>query len=196
MIGGHCLGANIALHFAARHPERTSGLILIEPMPPAALIGHMRWLRRLRFLVRLVALAARGGNALGLKRRRIGTVNLRDWDLAAASGTRELASFGSPLSDLRHTPTAAYFQGVLGVVEPLPPAAAIRCPVLVLLSHNSSMTDPALTRAAMQALDAVEIVELAARHWIPTEQPEAMRAAIEAWLARRAPGTATAGPRP
>jgi len=146
--------------------------------------------------VRLVALAARGGNALGLKRRRIGTVNLRDWDLAAASGTRELASFGSPLSDLRHTPTAAYFQGVLGVVEPLPPAAAIRCPVLVLLSHNSSMTDPALTRAAMQALDAVEIVELAARHWIPTEQPEAMRAAIEAWLARRAPGTATAGPRP
>jgi pimeloyl-ACP methyl ester carboxylesterase len=196
VVGGHCLGANIAMHFAARHPTRAAGLILIEPMPPEALIGDMRWLRRMRILVQLAALAARGANALGLKRRRIGSIDLRRWDLATESGRRDLASFGSPLSDLRHTPTAAYFQGVLGVLEPLPPAAAIRCPALVLISRLSSMTDAALTRAAMLTLDGVEIVELDTRHWIPTEQPEAMRSAIEAWLARQAPGTASAAPRP
>ncbi len=196
MVGGHCLGANIALHFAARHPQRAAGLILIEPMPREALIGGMRTLLRLRFLVRLAALAARCGNALGLKRGRVGNVDLHQWDLAAASGARALASFASPLSDLRHTPSAAYFQGVLGVLEPLPPAAAIRCPALVLLARESRMTDAALTRAAMAELKDVEIRELPARHWIPTEQPEAMRAALEDWLARQAPGTAPAGPRP
>jgi len=184
------------MHFAARHPGRVAGLILIEPMPRDALIGSMRWLRRLRLLVRLAALAARAGNAVGLKRGHIGSIDLRQWDLAAASGERDLATFAAPLSDLRHTTSAAYFQGVLGVLEPLPPIAAIRCPALVLISRLSSMTDPARTRAALQPLADVEMVELDARHWIPTEQPEAMRAALEAWLARRAPGTASAGPRP
>ena len=43
----------------------------------------------------------------------------------------------------------------------------------------------------MEGLNDAEIVELQAEHWIPTEQPAAMRAAIEDWLARRrAPGTA------
>jgi hypothetical protein len=43
----------------------------------------------------------------------------------------------------------------------------------------------------MEKLADAEILGLPAEHWIPTEQPEAMRAAIEDWLARRrAPGTA------
>ena len=27
VIVGHCLGANVAIHFAARHPSRTEGLV-------------------------------------------------------------------------------------------------------------------------------------------------------------------------
>jgi hypothetical protein len=34
------------------------------------------------------------------------------------------------------------------------------------------------------------VIEMDAVHWIPTEQPEAMRASIEDWLARRVPGKA------
>ena len=33
VLVGHCLGANLTLAFATRHPERTAGLVLIEPMP-------------------------------------------------------------------------------------------------------------------------------------------------------------------
>jgi hypothetical protein len=42
-------------------------------------------------------------------------------------------------------------------------------------------------RHVIARLADCEIVELAARHWIPTEQPAAMRAAIESWIARRFP---------
>src|SRR5439155_20089608 len=40
-VGGHCLGANIAIEFAARYPALASGLVLIEPMPREALAGSM-----------------------------------------------------------------------------------------------------------------------------------------------------------
>jgi len=191
VVGGHCLGANIALHFAARYPQRTAGLVLIEPMPREALIGSMRRLLAFRFPLRIISEIAILLNRIGIKRPHIEPMDLEKWDQAAATGEIALATFDSPLSDLRSTPSAAYFQSVCAMFEPLPAPAAIRCPALVLLSRNSAMTDPARTRAAMEKLEEVEIVELQAEHWIPTEQPEAMRGAIEHWLARRrAPGKA------
>jgi pimeloyl-ACP methyl ester carboxylesterase len=39
-LAGHSLGADIALHFALRYPERVGGLILIEPGLPALI--HLR----------------------------------------------------------------------------------------------------------------------------------------------------------
>lgn len=184
-VGGHCLGANIALHFAARHPQRTAGLILIEPMPHDALAGSMRTLYRLRSLLFLTTWISRLLNSCGFYRRTINSMNLEEWDKAAERGEKKVGTFSQPLPDLRYTPTAAYFQAVCGVFEPLPPPAAIRCPALVLVSKHSTMTDPARTRAKMQALPEAEIAELDALHWIPTERPHEMRAAIEGWLARQ-----------
>ena len=184
-VGGHCLGANIAMHFAARHPQRAAGVVLIEPMPRDALVGGMRTLYRLRSVLFLITLLSRVLNACGLYRRSINPMNLEEWDKAAERGDKKVGTFSQPLPDLRYTPTAAYFQGVCGVFEPLPPPAAIRCPALVLVSKHSTMTDPARTRAARQALADAEIVELDALHWIPTERPHEMRAAIEEWLLRR-----------
>jgi hypothetical protein len=37
----------------------------------------------------------------------------------------------------------------------------------------------------LAALRDCDVVELDAVHWIPTEQPDAMRTVIEDWLARR-----------
>jgi len=50
VIVGHCLGANVAIHFAARYPSRTEGLVLIEPMFREAMTGARRALLRLRFV--------------------------------------------------------------------------------------------------------------------------------------------------
>jgi pimeloyl-ACP methyl ester carboxylesterase len=69
--------------------------------------------------------------------------------------------------------------------EPWPDVATIRVPVLALVSKRSSFTDPARTRHALAALPDCDVVEIDAVHWIPTEQPDAMRTTIEDWLGRR-----------
>jgi pimeloyl-ACP methyl ester carboxylesterase len=75
------------------------------------------------------------------------------------------------------TPTAsgAYLQSLIAVTRRLPDLATIKIPVLALLSAGSTFSDPVLTRELLTAMAACTIVTLDARHWIPTEQPEAMR---------------------
>lgn len=185
IIGGHCLGANIALQFAARYPQRTAGLVLIEPMPRGALQGTLRWLLPVRRLLTAAAWCAMALNRVGIRRRRIEAIDLEQWDRGVAAGTVDLKQFASPLSDLRLVPTAAYLQGLAAVGDPLPALAQIVAPTLVLLSRHSEMTDTAGASRILSALPHAQIQLLDAEHWIPTEQPEAMRAAIEAWLVAR-----------
>lgn len=182
VIGGHCLGANIALQFASRYPHRTAGLVLIEPMPRGAMTGTLRKLLPVRRLLTAAAWCAMALNRIGIHRRRIEAIDLEQWDLGVAAGTIDLQRFASPLSDLRLLPVAAYLQSLAAVGDPLPALERIDVPVLVLLSRHSSMTDTAGAKAILSALPRVQIQMLDAEHWIPTEQPEAMRAAIEAWL--------------
>jgi pimeloyl-ACP methyl ester carboxylesterase len=190
VIAGHCLGANIALQFAARYPARTAALALIEPMPPEALTGTMRRLALLKPLLHLIYAGARAFNRLGIYRRRIEPLDLREWDRMTRSGELKLSLLASLSLDLKSTPVAAYFRMLAATTEPWPEVAKIGVPVLALVSARSSFTDPQRTRRALAALPDCEVVELDAVHWIPTEQPDAMRTAIEDWLARRGLGTA------
>jgi len=192
VVVGHCLGANIALQFAARSPASVAGLVLVEPMPPEALAGQMRRIAHLRPLLVALAWLTRALNALGIHRRHLDELDLEQLDrqtraalAASPSGEAQLARYASPLADLRSTPTGAYLQALAAVTAVWPDVTGIAAPTLALLSARSSFTDPRRTRAALRALPDCEIVELDARHWIPTEQPQAMRAAIEAWVARR-----------
>jgi pimeloyl-ACP methyl ester carboxylesterase len=187
VIVGHCLGASIALQFAARYPARVAGLVLIEPMPPEALIGMMRTLARLKPLLYALYGVARMANTIGIYRRRLDTLDLREWDRGIRSGKVRLSPFASLYVDLSSTPLAAYTRMLAATVEPWPPLAAIRVPALALVSRRSTLSDAGLTRRALTALLDCEVIEMDAVHWIPTEQPEGMRTAIEDWLARRAP---------
>ncbi len=200
VIAGQCLGANLARRFATRFPDRTAGLVLIEPMLPEALAGKMRALRLLRPALFVLAALTRSGNALGLRRRRLEPHDLEQLDRETRAalargpeGEARLAKYASPLLDLRATATGAYLQALLAVTEKLPAPDALAVPVLALLSERSSFTDPAATRAFLDRLPDREIVAVPARHWIPAEQPQAMRAAIEDWLRRRFPAGGAAG---
>jgi pimeloyl-ACP methyl ester carboxylesterase len=188
VVAGHCLGANIAVEFSVRHPARTAGVILIEPMLPDALAGAMGRIATLRPLFRPAVWLVRGLNRLGLHRRRLASLDLEALDrqtraaiAAAGSSERLLARYASPWLDLRTTATAPYLQALLAVTQPLPDLAAIKSPVLALLSAGSTFSDPARTRARLRAVPACRVLMLPARHWIPTEQPEAMRSSIEEW---------------
>ena len=190
VVAGHCLGANIALNFAARYPQRTDGLVLIEPMPPRSLTGKLGFLRHFRFIPIALSWLIRALNALGIYRRRIPPMDLEAWDKAVRAGTADLATYASPFSDLRFTPLAAYFRALAAVGDPLPDLSTIACPVLVLTSKNTNMTDLAKARAELAPLPNAEFLQLDAEHWIPTEQPEAMARAIEDWISRKGLGKA------
>jgi pimeloyl-ACP methyl ester carboxylesterase len=129
-------------------------------------------------------------NMIGVHRRKLEHLDLRAWDRAIRGGEVHLSPFASLAVDLRSTPLAAYVRMLAATVEPWPEVGKIAVPALALLSRQSSLTDPARTRRALAELRDCDVVELDAVHWIPTEQPEAMRTAIEDWLARRVPGTA------
>jgi pimeloyl-ACP methyl ester carboxylesterase len=194
VVAGHCLGANIALEFAVRHPGATEGLVLIEPMLREALRGSMRRLARLRRLFLLLAAFVRALGALGLHRRHLAPLDLEalDRDTRLTLGTpgdadHLLARYASPLLDLRTTATAAYLQALLAVSGPRPDLARVRVPALALLSTGGAFSDPALTEQLLR-LAGARVVRVPARHWIPTEQPRAMREAIDAWCAGLDPG--------
>ena len=48
VIAGHSLGAQIAIRFAHRYPERTRGLVLIDPVFQSSIRGRERRLYRYR----------------------------------------------------------------------------------------------------------------------------------------------------
>jgi pimeloyl-ACP methyl ester carboxylesterase len=184
---GHCLGANLALHFAHRHPQRTQGLVLIEPMLAPALAGVLRRACRIAPLLRLLTAATRRLNRLGLYRRKLMALDLHALDretrsrmAAEGSASAMLNRYASPAFDLRHTPTATFLQDIVEVCRQ-PPLHEITAPVLALLSSGKHFSDPVVTWRELSALPNIRIRSLPSHHWIPTEQPLAMREAIEAW---------------
>jgi pimeloyl-ACP methyl ester carboxylesterase len=187
VVAGHCLGAGIAAEFALRHPGRAAGVVLIEPVFRQALAGGMRRLARFRWLCDLVARLALALNALGLHRRRLAPLDLEALDretrarMAEAGSTEALARYASPLLDLRTTATAVYLQDLIALTGPSPELGAIRAPALALVAPGGAFADAAVTLRLLERLQNCRVVSLQARHWIPTEQPEAMREAIEGW---------------
>jgi pimeloyl-ACP methyl ester carboxylesterase len=191
VLVGHCLGANAALHFAHRSPGAVAGLVLIEPMFRQALRGPLARVASLRPLLIMLASALRVLAALGLHRRRLAPLDLEELDRQARAAMMQEGGafperrYASPWEDLRSLPAAAYFQDLLAVTDPLPDLSRLRVPVLAILSTGAAFSEPQLTSRLLEGLPDCRIVQLAARHWIPTEQPEAMRKAIESWCDNR-----------
>lgn len=187
---GHCLGANVALWFAHRQPQRVKGMVLIEPMFRQALAGEMLKAIRLRPWIAAVVPLLRGLAALGLHRRQLEMLDLADLDrearaAMAGEGGFPVSRYSSIREDLRGVPLTVYLQDLLAVTGPLPDLPGLASPTLALLSSGTAFTDPETTARLLAELPDCRIVRLNAQHWIPTEQPEAMRHAIEDWCDER-----------
>lgn len=185
VLAGHSLGAQVALYFAARHPARAAGLVLIDPVHRPALRGWLGLARRLALLLRAAAALLRWLNHLGLRRRQIPPRDLRVLDeatraaLAQSGATSDIVRrYTSPLADLKYFPTAHYLQELVEVTRALP-AADIRAPVLVLLSKGVTFTDPEVMRAWVAQFLSAETQTIEAWHWPLTERPVEVREAIE-----------------
>lgn len=188
LLVGHSLGAQVAVRFAYLHPQRVSGLVLIDPVLGKTSMGVALWGRRIRYLIRALVLFVRFLNHLGLRRRHIPKRDLWALDeqvrktLLAAGKSKELIrAYSSPWPDLKQFPTANYLEEVIEMVRPLPPLPAIAAPVLVVLSTGVTYMDPALTRKMITQFRNADTVAIDAYHWPLTERPLEVRQAIESW---------------
>ena len=190
VVVGHSLGAQVALHLAARHPRSVAALVLIDPVFRAAL--HGRWWRIARAgpLFALAAALVRGGNALGLHRRRLEPLDLRALDRLArealASPEAEQAfieRYSSMRADLQHVPLAVYLQDLAEMFRPAPLPRELAVPALALLSTGATFADAGEMRALL-AGPQVTLGEVDCHHWPLTERPLEVRQAIEDWVAR------------
>jgi len=192
VIGGHCLGANLAARFAQRWPERVRGLVLVEPVVVEAMTGPLASLVRLRGLLEPLGRLVLGINAIGLWRRRLPLLDLEKLDrrtrrrMAEGGGLGVLTRrYGSPLYDLRYVPLSSYLQGLAETLRPMPAWSGIDRPSLVLLSFGSRFGELSRLRRILGALPDHVIIVLESEHWIHAEQPTPLRENIETWLAGR-----------
>jgi pimeloyl-ACP methyl ester carboxylesterase len=190
VLVGHCLGANVALWFAQREPRLVAGIVLIEPMFRQALAGQMLKVVRIRPWIAAVVPLLRGIAALGLHRRNLDLLDLAELDREARAAMSDdggfpVSRYASIREDLRGVPLTVYLQDLLAVTGPLPELSDLTVPALALLSTGTAFTDPDVTARSLAALPDCRILRLDAQHWIPTEQPEAMRRAIEDWCDER-----------
>jgi len=192
VLGGHCMGANLAMRMASQYPETVQGLALIEPMLPQARKGKMRVKTALRWLLPLLALAARGANLVGISRGQRPVLDLEVLDRKTRAAMEEAGDssamtsrYASPLPDLQYIPTHSYLQALTETLRSLPPLTDIQQPALGLISSGGLFGDPELTRRALTTLPDCQVEALEAEHWIPTEQPEALRELLSHWLITR-----------
>ena len=191
VVVGHSLGAQIAVHFAHQHPDKVRGLVLIDPVFQRALRGRQRLVRRYRWFLQGAATVVRALNAIGVYRRRIEDRDLRELDeetRRAIAGQESFEAiskrYGALGPILRHMPAGNYLRQVLATVSPLPDPAGIDVPVQVLVSGGTTLADLDMNRAEAARFPNSEVVMLEANHWPLTETPDAVREAIEDWMAR------------
>jgi pimeloyl-ACP methyl ester carboxylesterase len=188
IVVGHSLGAQVALAFGARYPDRTAGLALIDPVFRPALRGKWRRIAQLAPLFRAAAALVRLANALGLRRRHVEPYDLQRLDelaraaLASPAGSAEFVRrYSSACEDLRHFRTAHYLQELVEMFRPPPPLAALGMPVLVLLSTGGTFADAATMAQLLAQLPRAQTVAIDCQHWPLTERPFEVRTAIERW---------------
>lgn len=195
---GHSLGAHVAMHFAAHHPDKMQALVLLDPLIDCALTAKARRMRgRVPFL-KAIERVVRMGNALGCV-RTIQAQNLRQMDAQArekiARGGKELQDFieqySSASNDLRHNHSAPYVRDLIEVGRPAPEPTELTCPTLVIGSTAGTFTEEAAMRAWVARMPQGHMQAVQCAHWPMTECPQDVSAIIEQWLDQGA--TAEAG---
>ncbi len=190
-VGGHCLGANIAVNFAVLYPEKCTGIVLLEPLFSESFTGVLKRLGRHKLLLGSLIALLRIINCSGFYRRKLPFLDLRELDrsgreLIEEAGTPEILKkrYGSPLYDLRYIPVAAYLQSVRELLRPLPDLKKIAVPKLFIFSSGRLFSESCDVNDLCGSLSDCETVIIDSYHWVPTEKPGELREAIEQWFYR------------
>ncbi|TAG46614.1 MAG: alpha/beta hydrolase [Betaproteobacteria bacterium] len=189
VIVGHSLGAQAALMFARRHPNRTRGLVLIDPVFRPAL--SPQWQRRAKWspLIAMSAGLVRCFNRSGVYRRNVPTLDLAELDrqarialLDAQSKAAFIEQYSSTRADLKTIPHANYLQDMVEMFREVPAVSSIHVPTLAILSTGATFASTERMGDALAALPSCAIKLIACEHWPLTEKPTEVREMIEQWI--------------
>ncbi len=194
LLAGHSMGAAVSLLAAAARPDRVAGLVLIDPaMLPFDVAAMVRAgaaipnpmadqaaRRRGAFASRAEAHAAYHGRGVFKTWPDAALAAYLDGGLVAAADGVALAC--APAYE------AATFRAVSPRIEPA--LAGLNCPFILLAGEQDSTVRDAELAAFAAHPACLEARRLAGTsHFLPLEQPDAVRAAVRAvnsaWAAAR-----------
>jgi esterase len=188
IIIGHSLGAQVAHEFACAHPDKTQGIIFIDPVYPDNLHGTLSSVKHFKWLVRLILWVVLLFTWLGFYRREYAPRDLYQLDvdtratLEANPQLRISDLYMSPKADLAYIPLSSYIQDLLSVTQRMCAPERVSAPVRVLLSSGATVSSYDINIAIIHRYPDYGITEIAADHWLLTERPTAAREALEAFV--------------
>jgi len=188
IIIGHSMGAQVAQAFACAHPDKTQGLIFIDPVYSDNLDGTLRLVKNFKWLAKLVLWALMLFGLLGIYRRQYAPRDLYELDrrtrvTLADNPQMTIADlYMSPKADLAYIPLTSYIQDLLSVTQRLCPPQRVTVPVRILLSSGASVSSYDKNMAIIRRYPDHGITEIEADHWLLTERPEVAREALEAFV--------------
>jgi len=188
IIIGHSMGAQVAQEFACEYPDKTLGVIFIDPVYADNLDGSLRVVKRFKWLGKLVLwflllLSRVGIHSKDYTLRDLYELDRQTRSTLAANPQLSISDlYMSPKADLVYLPLTSYLQDLLSVTQDMCPPEQLKRPVRVLLSSGASVSNYDKNLAIIRRYPDHAITEIKADHWLLTERPEAAREALEGFV--------------
>jgi 3-oxoadipate enol-lactonase len=168
-LAGVAVGGAIALHFAARYPERTSAVAAGSPAVGVAPD------RRMAALERVAKIEAEGMAFAVEESMRNGYSPELRGDIRRFERYRARWLGNDPAS-------YATIWRMLASLDMQSALAALRCPVLVIGGSLDRVRPPASAEAVAKTIPCARYVELATGHYMSVQTPELIAACIDEFL--------------
>ena len=168
-LAGIALGGAIALHFAARYPERTSAVVVSSPATGVAPE------RRPAALERLLKIEAAGMAFAVVDSMQNGYAPELRGDIARFERYRARWLGNDPAS------YAAIWRMLAGL-DMQDELARLRCPVLVIGGSFDRVRPPALAEATANSIPGARYIEIPSGHYMPVQTPELFSDCIDDFL--------------
>ena len=168
-LAGVAVGGAIALHFAARYPERTSAVIVGSP---ATGIARERLPAALERLVKIEAAGMAFAVADAMQN---GYVPELRGDLARFERYRARWLGNDPASY-----TAVW--RMLANLDMQDELSGLRCPVLVIGGSLDRVRPPALAKTTADAIPGARYIEIPTGHYMSVQTPELLSDCIDEFL--------------
>jgi pimeloyl-ACP methyl ester carboxylesterase len=178
IVGGCSMGGYAAFAFVRRHPQRLAGLVLLDTRPGADSAEAKG--TRAALAARVLAEGPKAA-ADALLPKLVGETSHRERPALVAS-LRERILAGSPRG------IANALHGLAARADSRETLPTIGVPTLVLVGAEDVLTPPAEATTMAAAIPRARLdVISAAGHLASVENPEAVNAALRAFLSRTAP---------